>query len=567
MYILWVMGVMGVTKRIEKFLAPSLQSGVTRICLPLSAIITSALFSINLKQPQALANEFNIQPYPVLLTQNDRGIQQIRPEQTESEIRPRRVALLIGNSNYKVSPLRNPSNDAKDMGQVLEDLNFDRVILVLNANLQEMESAVREFYTELNQGSVGVFYYAGHGIQSQGENYLIPVDAEIELETDLRYKALPLGHVLNRIDDASNDVSIVILDACRNNPFSRSWRSGTSGLATVDAPKGVFIAYATAPGSVAGDGEGRNGTFTQALLKYIRTPGLTVEELFKDVRVEVQAVTGERQIPWDSSSLTGDFSFSPEPISPGIASTSPPVVNPVVAPSVPPSTPIESSTSSSRPSDRFSSPDPSNIPDPSNLPVTPPVSPSSAISRPTPPRVDQTPIDSSLSVLEANPTQDLASMYARLEAFARAGEWRKADEQNYWLLSQLAEQGSRGNQDYRSMSLDEVRNISCVELQNIDRIWTEQSQGNFGYSVQLRQIRSAGETPQSVYDSVWMTEDYKAWNKLSIAVGWGTGTEQNINYYSSVSYTINSNRGHLPDYRWGQKPYLELLLHASQCKL
>ena len=556
---LWVMGV---TKQIEKFLAPSLQSGVIRICLPLSAIITSALFSINLKQPQALAHEFNIQPYPVLLTQNDRGIQQIRPEQKESEIRPRRVALLIGNSNYKASPLRNPSNDAKDMGQVLEDLNFDRVILVLDANLQEMDSAVNEFYTELGRGSVGVFYYAGHGIQSQGENYLIPVDAEIALETDLRYKALPLGLVLNRIDDASNDVSIVILDACRNNPFSRSWRSSASGLATVDAPKGVFIAYATAPGSVAGDGEGRNGTFTQALLKYIRTPGLTVEELFKDVRVEVQSVTRERQIPWDSSSLTGDFSFSPEPISPGIAYTSPPVVNPVVAPPVSsPSTPIGSSTPSSRPSDRFST---------SNVTVTPSVSPStpsSAISRPTPPRVDQTPIDSSLSVLEANPTQDLESMYARLEAFARAGEWRKADEQNYWLLSQLAEQGSRGNQDYRSMSLDEVSNISCVELQNIDRIWTEESQGNFGYSVQLRQISSVGETPQSVYDSVWMTEDYKAWNKLSIAVGWGTGTEQNINYYSSVSYTINSNRGHLPDYRWGQKPYLELLLHAFQCRL
>ena len=559
---LWVMGV---TKQIEKFLAPSLQSGVIRICLPLSAIITSALFSINLKQPQALAHEFNIQPYPVLLTQNDRGIQQIRPEQKESEIRPRRVALLIGNSNYKASPLRNPSNDAKDMGQVLEDLNFDRVILVLDANLQEMDSAVNEFYTELGRGSVGVFYYAGHGIQSQGENYLIPVDAEIALETDLRYKALPLGLVLNRIDDASNDVSIVILDACRNNPFSRSWRSSASGLATVDAPKGVFIAYATAPGSVAGDGEGRNGTFTQALLKYIRTPGLTVEELFKDVRVEVQSVTRERQIPWDSSSLTGDFSFSPEPISPGIASTSPPVVNPVVAPPVSsPSTPIGSSTPSSRPSDRFSSPDTSNV---TVTPSVSPSTPSSAISRPTPPRVDQTPIDSSLSVLEANPTQDLESMYARLEAFARAGEWRKADEQNYWLLSQLAEQGSRGNQDYRSMSLDEVSNISCVELQNIDRIWTEESKGNFGYSVQLRQISSVGETPQSVYDSVWMTEDYKAWNKLSIAVGWGTGTEQNINYYSSVSYTINSDRGHLPDYRWGQKPYLELLLHAFQCRL
>ena len=559
---LWVMGV---TKQIEKFLAPSLQSGVIRICLPLSAIITSALFSINLKQPQALAHEFNIQPYPVLLTQNDRGIQQIRPEQKESEIRPRRVALLIGNSNYKASPLRNPSNDAKDMGQVLEDLNFDRVILVLDANLQEMDSAVNEFYTELGRGSVGVFYYAGHGIQSHGENYLIPVDAEIALETDLRYKALPLGLVLNRIDDASNDVSIVILDACRNNPFSRSWRSSASGLATVDAPKGVFIAYATAPGSVAGDGEGRNGTFTQALLKYIRTPGLTVEELFKDVRVEVQSVTRERQIPWDSSSLTGDFSFSPEPISPGIASTSPPVVNPVVAPPVSsPSTPIGSSTPSSRPSDRFSSPDTSNV---TVTPSVSPSTPSSAISRPTPPRVDQTPIDSSLSVLEANPTQDLESMYARLEAFARAGEWRKADEQNYWLLSQLAEQGSRGNQDYRSMSLDEVSNISCVELQNIDRIWTEESKGNFGYSVQLRQISSVGETPQSVYDSVWMTEDYKAWNKLSIAVGWGTGTEQNINYYSSVSYTINSNRGHLPDYRWGQKPYLELLLHAFQCRL
>ena len=557
MFTLWV------TKLIEKSLLLSLRSQSIHVFLPLGIILSGGVFLDAKGLPQVLSNEFS-QPYPVLLTQDNRGIQQIRPEPIESAVGSRRVALLIGNSNYTASPLRNPSNDAKDMGKVLEDLNFDRVIVVLNANLEEMESAVHEFYTELHQGSVGVFYYAGHGIQSQGENYLIPVDADIRLETDLRYKALPLGVVLNRIDEASNDVTIVILDACRNNPFARSWRSSVSGLASVDAPKGVFIAYATAPGSVAGDGEGRNGTFTQALLQHIRTPGLVVEQLFKEVRIAVQAVTAEQQIPWDSSSLTGDFSFNPEPISSGIASTS----APELVPNLSTPTPIVSSTPSpsARQTDR----------------PTPPVTPSSTpsnrpTSQPRPIPIDQGQIDPrvsntglnnpNLTVLEASADQDVESMYDRLETFAATGEWRKADEQNFWLLSQVAEQNSRRNQDYRSVSLDEISNFSCVDLQRIDRIWTEQSQGKFGYSVQLEKIASTGETPQSVYDSVWMTEDYQAWNKLAIAVGWGTGTPQNISYYSSVNYAINSPRGHLPDYRWGQKPYLEFIIRASHCNL
>jgi hypothetical protein len=249
-------------------------------------------------------------------TQDDRGVQRANPV-PQRQASDRRVALIIGNSEYTtISPLRNPANDARDIATALESLNFDRVIPVYDANLEEMKQAVEEFYHELKRGSVGVFYYAGHGVQSNGENYLIPIDANIERESQLITRTLPITEVLNTIADAGNDVSIVILDACRDNPF-RSWRRNASrGLASLDAPQGVLIAYATAPGSVAADGQGENGTFTEALLKYIETPGLPVELLFKEVRRDVQTATANRQTPWEASSLVGDFSFKPasEPI-------------------------------------------------------------------------------------------------------------------------------------------------------------------------------------------------------------------------------------------------------------
>jgi hypothetical protein len=172
-----------------------------------------------------------------------------------------------------------------------------------------MVEAVREFGSLLKKGGVGLFYFAGHGVQSKGRNYLIPLGASLDAEGDLEFEAMDANMVLAQMDDAGNRVNIVVLDACRNNPFTRSFRSASRGLAQMDAATGSFLAYATAPGSVAADGDGRNGIFTKHLLASLKNPESKVEEVFKRVRVEVARETGNKQIPWDASSLTGDFYF------------------------------------------------------------------------------------------------------------------------------------------------------------------------------------------------------------------------------------------------------------------
>ncbi|MBD1910033.1 MULTISPECIES: caspase domain-containing protein [unclassified Leptolyngbya] len=227
----------------------------------------------------------------------------------------RRVALIIGNANYRIGgQLRNPLNDAQDMERALRGLGFE-TILVTDATLREMEESLNEFSSAIRQGSVGIFYYAGHGVQSAGENYLIPVNAQIEVEQDLRYEALAVGQVIGRMEAAENDANILILDACRDNPLARRWRSSQQGLTaiTTSTAEGIFIAYATAPGDVADDGAGRNGTFTGALLRHIRTPGQQLEQLFNVVRAEVRDQTNGEQVPWTASSLIGNFAFLPEP--------------------------------------------------------------------------------------------------------------------------------------------------------------------------------------------------------------------------------------------------------------
>jgi cyclophilin family peptidyl-prolyl cis-trans isomerase len=219
-----------------------------------------------------------------------------------------RTALVIGNSEYTSSPLKNPANDAADMASALRDSGFD-VLLRINASQRTMEKAINVFGKKLRNGGIGLFYFAGHGIQVEGSNYLLPVDADIETESDVKYEAVDAGRVLGKMEDAGNDLNIVILDACRNNPFARSFRSLDKGLARMDAPTGSFVAYATAPGSVAADGDGRNGIYTQYLLQYMREPNLSVERVFKKVRLAVIHDTAQKQTPWESSSLVGDFYF------------------------------------------------------------------------------------------------------------------------------------------------------------------------------------------------------------------------------------------------------------------
>ncbi|MBL7218006.1 MAG: caspase family protein [Desulfobacteraceae bacterium] len=222
-----------------------------------------------------------------------------------------RTALVIGNGSYESAQLRNSVNDARDMTNALRSLGFT-VIYKQNAKQRDMEKAIRNFGKRLRKhGGIGLFYYAGHGMQINGRNYLIPVDAEIETESDVGFEAVDAGRVLGKMEDAGNDLNIVILDACRDNPFARIFRSVTQGLARMDAPTGTIVAYATAPGSVAADGMNKNGLYTSMLLKHMTTPGLRIEEFFKRVRIDVMNESGTKQVPWESSSLTGDFYFNP----------------------------------------------------------------------------------------------------------------------------------------------------------------------------------------------------------------------------------------------------------------
>lgn len=248
---------------------------------------------------------------------SDRGIK-ATPKSFE-----RRLALVIGNGAYKNSPLKNPPNDAYDIAITLKKLGFE-VIHEKNASHRVMEKAIRDFGKRLRKGGVGLFYFAGHGIQVNGRNYLVPVDAKIESESDVKFESVDAGRVLGKMEDAGNDLNIVILDACRDNPFARSFRTSSQGLARMDAPKGSLIAYATAPGSVAADGAGRNGIYTKYLLKHMVSPRLKIEDVLKKVRNDVMNETNDKQVPWESSSLRGDLYFNAQ-IQPSIINSTSPV--------------------------------------------------------------------------------------------------------------------------------------------------------------------------------------------------------------------------------------------------
>ena len=238
----------------------------------------------------------------------------------------RRIALVIGNGAYSSQPLANPANDAALMAETLRGVGFE-VMEVIDADARGMRKAVHTFSRTLGRAgddAVGFVFYAGHGIQAKGENYLIPVDAQIEEAIDVEFEGFPASTLLSALENAGNRLNIVVMDACRNNPYKAATRSGGAGLARMDAPSGTLIAYSTAPGKVAADGRGRNSPYTRALSRAIASPGAKVEDVFKTVRVAVMDRTNEAQVPWESSSLTGDFFFvekQPEPV----ATPEPPV--------------------------------------------------------------------------------------------------------------------------------------------------------------------------------------------------------------------------------------------------
>lgn len=235
-----------------------------------------------------------------------RGIQPV--SKNAAKVHQKRLAMVIGNSDYEKSKLKNPVNDAESMTRLLRRLDFD-VDLIKNGSRRDMVKEMNDFGRKLSQVDVGLFYYAGHGIQVNGRNYLIPTDAVLETEGDVEFEAIDLGRVLSKMEDSRCPLNIVILDACRDNPFARSFRSASKGLALVDAPRGTLLAFSTSPGSVAADGKGSNGIYTKHLLNNIERPNLSIEEVFKQVRIGVVNDTDGKQTPWESSSLMGSFHF------------------------------------------------------------------------------------------------------------------------------------------------------------------------------------------------------------------------------------------------------------------
>lgn len=225
-----------------------------------------------------------------------------------------RTALIIGNSKYPKAPLKNPVNDAVAIAEELQRSGFDSYVYT-DLNQKTMKKAIREFGETLKErGGVGLFFYAGHGLQSDGRNFLVPVDAVIAKIQDIEFESVDLGRILSEFEYAENNMNIIILDACRDNPykeeFKKSKHASYNGLASIgSAPYNSFIAFSTAPGSVALDGKGVNGLYTQELLKAMSQPGSGLEDVFKQVRKNVRKSSEGRQIPWESSSVEDDFYF------------------------------------------------------------------------------------------------------------------------------------------------------------------------------------------------------------------------------------------------------------------
>jgi uncharacterized caspase-like protein len=218
----------------------------------------------------------------------------------------RRIALVIGNVAYQETPQRTSIHDAIDMAAALGQLGF-QVVELHDTTKQRMDEAIAQFTHQLSSGGVGVFYFSGHGVEVHGHTYLLPVDARLTRESDLDGQAVRLDGVLDRLHQAGNGLNFIILDASRHNPFARGGRRPQVAML---AHAGTLIAYATSPGMAVENGSGRNSVYTNHLLHFLKMPGLTVEQLFKEVRMAVASETGHRQIPWVSTSIPGVFSFS-----------------------------------------------------------------------------------------------------------------------------------------------------------------------------------------------------------------------------------------------------------------
>ena len=392
-----------------------------------------------------------------------------------------KVALVIGNANYEEDRLSNPVNDATDIAKALKELGFE-VTLVQNLDLRSMEAAIEDFSRQLRKGGVGVFYYAGHGVQVEGENYLIPLKAKLLNEKDARYEAVALGKVINTMEAAENQVNIIIIDACRDNPFYRRWRSSrrssnVRGLTAVSPPNGIIIAYATREGNTAADGVGqRNSPFTSALLENIKKPNIDVQLMFRRVSTAVKQKTNSAQQPWTEGNLDGDeFYLNPQSVA----------VSPVPNPS----------------------PSIAAVP-------TPKPTPSPILNQP-----GTTLISRSTGV-----------NYTNLRDLLAAGKWKEADTETTRAMLQAAKREEEGWFRY-----EDIDNFSCEDLRIIDQLWVSASQGKFGFSVQ-----------KEIYESLGGTREYneEVWNKFGDRVGWRKGGSWL--YYSELTFKLTAPKAHLP---------------------
>jgi len=227
-----------------------------------------------------------------------------------------RLALVIGNGDYQIGRLKNAESDAKLLARTLRRLGF-RVTLKLNADRAHLAAALEVFKQKiLHRGpeTTGLVYYAGHGIQVKGTNYLIPIKAKIRSLSDIRSEAVRVDKILNHLANAHNRINFVILDACRSNPFAGAAEAESFGLAEMSAPNGTLIAYATFPGGLATDGKGDNSPYAKALTDAMKQQGVPAETMFRQVRIKVMHATAGYQVPWEQTSLTRGFYFTPEKV-------------------------------------------------------------------------------------------------------------------------------------------------------------------------------------------------------------------------------------------------------------
>ena len=256
-----------------------------------------------------------------------------------SAIAQERYALIIGNSDYQTSPLKNPENDARLMGETLREVGFKLIGEEAHTNLnkEQMLEQILAFNRTLRRSkAIGLFYFAGHGVQIEGENYLIPINAPLDDAEVSRIYSVSLGEVLRGMESAHNEMNLIILDACRDNPFKGRSRSLTRGLKLVSAPSGTLIWYATRPGEVAADGDGEHGPFTQALTDSIKISGRDADEVLRATINKVESQTNRTQTPWQEGFLRKEFYFTPPKVVPSLN------VQPITTPSTMVSTPATS---------------------------------------------------------------------------------------------------------------------------------------------------------------------------------------------------------------------------------